>query len=190
MILSELIVAHSVHQTWLANTWVSDNDELEQEVLLQRAWPTSLHRNDLVFEWFYWCLLNLLNLLGLLWWEHSIRVSFRRHFAWNKFSISNFIKRSVNWHGVLGFWGFGVSWFAKSTRFRYARTTAVHWRSTAVAWLTNGHSYYFWSEIVVDLSFCFALLMILDCDSFVRLFFVWSTRRLSFLSRILNIITT
>ena len=94
--------------------------------------------------------------------------------------------------GCLGYCSSGarVSWFAKSTRFLYARTTAVHWRSTAVAWSTNGHSYYFWSEIVADLSFCFALLMIKDCDSFVRLFFVWSTRRLSFLSRILNIITT
>ena len=42
VVLSELVVAHSVHETGLTDTTVSNYNQLEEEVLLRLGWSSAL----------------------------------------------------------------------------------------------------------------------------------------------------
>ena len=48
MVFSELVVTHAMHQTGLADARVTNDDQLEQEVLLQRGGSTTLRGYDFV----------------------------------------------------------------------------------------------------------------------------------------------
>lgn len=76
VVFGELVVAHAVHQTRLADTRVTDHNQLEEHVLTEGAWARALRGNDLVRQLLDRGLLNFLDLLGFFGREHSVQVVF------------------------------------------------------------------------------------------------------------------
>ena len=69
MVVDEIIMAHPVHETRLANTAVSNHNKLKKKVLLQLCWASSLQWLNLVRDVFKWHLLDILCDFFLIWGE-------------------------------------------------------------------------------------------------------------------------